>query len=453
MATRTIFKNARLLDPTTGLDTRGAVLVEGGRIAEVGAGVFVDAVQEDIAVVDCQGHCLAPGLIDMRVETGEPGDDHIETLTTASQAAVAGGVTTMVCLPTTNPVVDDVAVLEYVERRAAEVGLLTVLTYAAATKGLKGQEMSEIGLLAAAGAAGFTDGPRAIADGQVMRRLLSYSTILGRPVIQHPEAPDLVGDGIVTEGEIATRLGLAGIPAAAEVIMIERDLRLVALTGARYHASRVTTSAALEVLRAAKARGLAVTCDTAPHYFALNEQAVVDYRTFARVSPPLRSEEDRRAVVAALADGTIDAVASDHIPRAQDSKRVPFAQAEAGIVGLETLLPLTLELVHKEEVSLLSAIAALTSRPASILGLDSGRLAAGAPADLVLFDLDVADRIRVDRFRSKSKNSPFDGRPIQGRVLKTVSGGRIVFDQDADDEPQRGRGRPKQMAIAGVSRA
>jgi dihydroorotase len=258
-------------------------------------------------------------------------------------------------------------------------------------------------------------------------------------VIQHPEIPELVGEGVMSEGETATRLGLAGIPAAAEVMMIERDLRLLALSGGRYHASRVTTSAAIEVIARAKADGLAVTCDTAPHYFALNEGAVTDYRTFAKVSPPLRSEADRRSVLAGLANGTIDAIVSDHIPRDQDSKRLPFNQAADGVVGLETLLLVTLENVHNGTLTMLQAIRALSLRPAEILGLPGGRLTKGAPADLVIFDPDIAGVINAEKFHSKCKNSPFDGKPVQGRVLKTVRGGRIVYTHDVEEPPNRAR--------------
>ena len=437
--TRTIYKNARLLDPDSDLDTMGALLIENGRVVEVGPAVFIDAVQEDVDVVDCMGKCLAPGLIDMRVTTGEPGNEHLESLATASQAAAAGGVTTIVCLPNTDPIVDDVALFEFVERRGAEVGLISVHSYAAATKRTRGEEMSEVGLLHQAGALGFTDGPKAIANALVMRRLLSYSTVFDTLVIQHPELPDLVGEGVMNEGETATRLGLAGIPAAAEVMMIERDIRLLALSGGRYHASRVTTSAAIEVIAKAKADGLNVTCDTAPHYFALNEGAVTDYRTFAKVSPPLRSEADRRAVLGGLANGTIDAIASDHTPRDQDSKRLPFHQAEYGVVGLETMLAVTLESVHNGALSILEAIGALTIGPARVLGLPGGRLSKGAPADLLIFDPDIAGVINPAKFRGKSKNSPFEGKPVQGRVLKTIRGGRIVFDHAVEDSSERGR--------------
>lgn len=434
----TLYKNARLLDPASRLDVKGGVLVRDGRIAEVGPQVFVDAIQEDVEVVDCGGRCLAPGLVDMRVQTREPGEEHMETLASLQAAAVAGGVTTVATLPNTNPIIDDVSLLEFVERRAQEVGLINVHPYAAATKGLKGEEMTEVGLLAASGAVGFTDGVKAITDALVMRRLLSYASMFGKPVIQHPEEPSLAREGCATEGETATRLGLAGIPACAEVMMVERDLRLVRLTGGRYHAAHVSTAAAIDAIRRAKAEGLPVTCDTAPPYFALNELAIVDYRTFARMSPPLRSEADRQAVAAGLADGTVDAIASDHNPEDQDAKRVPFAQAIPGAVGLETLLPISLALVHDGTMPMLDVLDRLTVRPAAILGLDVGTLAAGSWADLVVFEPDRAVRIDADRFRSKSKNSPFDGKPAQGRVWRTVYRGRTVFELDAG-EPQNRR--------------
>ncbi len=424
--------NARLLDPATGLDTKGGILVAEGSIVALGPQLGPTGLPEGTETIDAGGHCLAPGLVDMRVQLREPGEEHKETLATGAAAAAAGGVTTKVCLPNTDPVIDDVAGVEFIARRARETRLAKIYCYGAVTKQLAGKDLVEMGLLAESGALAFTDGLAAVADARVMRRALSYACGFGLLIIQHPEEPRLAEGGAMNAGEMATRLGLAGIPPAAEVMMIERDLHLVEMTGARYHAAHVSTAAAVEAIRKAKARGLRVTCDTAPQYFALNEIAVGDYRTFAKLSPPLRSEEDRKAIAAAVADGTVDCIASDHAPHDQDSKRVPFAQAAFGVIGLETLLPVSLELYHKREIGLLGLLKRMTPAPADLLGLPQGRLAIGAPADLVLFDLDRAWKIDVDRFRSKSKNAAFDERPTQGMVLRTIVDGRTVFATEAD---------------------
>jgi dihydroorotase len=420
---RLLFRGARLLDPAAGRDETGDLLVEDGRIAAAGGNLGQCAAE----TVDAQGLCLAPGLVDMRVQLREPGAEHMESIESGGRAAAAGGVTTMAALPGTEPPVDDVSVVEFVARRAREARLAKVHPYAAATKGLRGAELTEMGLLAANGAVGFTDGVRPVADALVMRRVLAYARSFDLLVVQHPEEPSLARAGEVSEGELATRLGLPAMTPAAEVIMVERDLRLVALTGARWHAAHLSTAAAIAAIRRAKAEGLPVTCDTAPPYFALNETAIGDYRTFAKLSPPLRSETDRRAVVAGLADGTIDAIASDHAPWDQDSKRLPFSSAACGIVGLETLLPLSLELYHDGRISLIEVLRRLTVAPAGILRLPVGRLAVGAAADLVLFDPDAPWQIDTEKFRSKSKNAPFDGRTVKGRVLRTLVDGRTIF--------------------------
>ena len=425
---RLLFRHARLLDPASGLDASGDLLVEGERIAAVG-GDLSDAAR-DAETVMAEGLCLAPGLVDMRVQLREPGAEHLESIESGGRAAAAGGVTTMVALPNTDPPVDDVSVVEFLARRAREVRLAKVHTYAAATKGLNGRELTEMGLLAANGALGFTDGVKAVADALVMRRVLAYARSFDLLVLQHPEEPSLGRAGEVNEGEIATRLGLAGITPAAEIIMVERDIRLVEITGARYHVAHVSTAAAIAAIRQAKARSLPVTCDTAPPYFALNETAIGDYRTFAKLSPPLRGEADRLAVIEGLRDGTIDAIASDHAPWDQDSKRLPFSSAAYGIVGLETLLALSLELYHARQLDLLGVIRLMTLNPAQILRLTVGRLAPGAPADLVLFDPDLGWRICPDDFRSKSKNAPFDEWPVRGRVQRTIVDGRTIFRHD-----------------------
>ena len=427
---RRAYRNARLLDPATGLDARGALLTEDGTIADLGPGLFADGVPEGIETVDCGGHALSPGLIDMRAFVGEPGAGHKETLASASRAAAAGGVTTLVAMPDTEPVIDDVSLVELLARRARDSAIVGVHPTAAITKGLGGVEMTEFGSLAAAGAVAFTDGTRTVANARVMRRALSYASAFDVLIDHFPQEPSLSEEGCMNEGEISTRLGLTGIPSAAEAIALDRDLRLVALTETRYHASHLSTAAAIASMRAAKAQGLPVSCSAAPHHFALNEAEVGEYRTFAKTTPPLRAEPDRRAVVEGLADGTIDVIASGHAPQDQESKRRPFAQAAYGIAGLETMLPLALELHHNGQVPLLAVLGAMTAAPARLLRLRCGVLKAGAPADLTLIDLEMPWRIDPEAFRSKSKNSPFEDRPVQGRALRTVVAGKEVYNGD-----------------------
>jgi dihydroorotase len=419
----TAFTNARLLDPATGRDEIGTLVSEGGKIVGLGSNL---ATPEGALVVDCKGLCLAPGLVDMRVAVGEPGEEQRETILSASRAAAAGGITAFAMLPNTQPVIDDIAALEFVARRAREAKLVKIFAYGAVTRGTEGKDLAEMGLLAEAGAVAFTDGIHAIGDALTMRRALSYAKAFGKTIVQHPEEPSLANGGQMNEGEISTRLGLSGISRAAEIIMLERDLRLVALTGGRYHAAHLSTAEGVELIRAAKDAGLPVTCDVAPPYFALTEVDIGDYRTFAKLSPPLRTDFDRRALIAGIADGTIDAIASDHQPHDQDAKRVPFAAAAPGVVGLETLLPVALELYHKGTIGLLDLLTRLTLMPAQILGLPLGQLQPGAAADLVIFDLDRPWVIEAEKLKSKSKNSPFDNRPVAGAVVMTVVDGRIV---------------------------
>lgn len=427
----TALLNARLIDPTSGYDGPGGLLVIDGEIADLGPALGKSGLPEDAVKIECHGHCLVPGLVDMRVQLREPGEEHKETIVTASDAAAAGGITSMVTLPNTDPVIDHVASVEFIARRARETKGTKVYCYGSVTRGLQGAEIVELGLLAENGALGFTDGTKAVASARVLRRAMSYASTFDLLILQHPEEPDLATGGVMNGGELATRLGLSGIPRAAEVMMIERDLHLVAMTGGRYHVGHVSTADAVAAIRGAKARGLRVTCDTAPPYFTLTEAEIGDYRTFAKLSPPLRGESDRAAIAAAIADGTIDAIASDHAPHDQESKRVPFVHAEFGIVGLETLLPISLELVHQGKLELIELIRRLSTAPADILRLPQGRLAKGAPADLLLFDPEAKGKIDVDHFRSKSKNSPFDGRATKGRVLRTMVDGRTVFEAGA----------------------
>ncbi len=424
------YTNARLIDPASGLDTTGALVMEDGLIVELGPDI---EVPDGAEVVDCGGRVLCPGLIDMRVFVGEPGAEHKETLASASEAAAAGGVTCIIVQPNTDPVLDDVALVEYIKRQARDKAKVRIHPMAAITRGLRGEQMAELGLLSLADAVAFTDADRAVVNAQVLRRVLSYASAFGLLVCQYAEEPELAADGVMNEGEVAMRLGLPGIPTQAETIMVERDLRLVEMTGGRYHAACLSTAQAIEAMARGKAAGLPVTAAAAVHSFALNEGAVGEYRSFAKTAPPLRNEADRQAVVAGLADGTIDVICSCHDPQDVESKRLPFELAATGIIGLETMLPLALELYHNGDMSLPALLATMTSRPAELLGLRGGKLASGAPADLLVFDPDMPWRIDEDQFHSKSKNTPYHDRPVQGRPWRTIVDGKVVYSDPNED--------------------
>jgi dihydroorotase len=427
----TIFTGVRLLDPASGLDLHGDLLVRDGLIADFGPGL---GRPDGTAAVVQTGAILCPGLVDMRAALGEPGYEYRETIASAAEAAAAGGITTLAALPDTLPAIDDPALVRLLRARGEETGSLTIHPYGAVTTGCRGEELAELGLLAEAGAVAFTDGGRAVRSTRLMRQALSYAHGFGARIVQHPEEPSLAAGGAATEGELATRLGLPGIPAAAEAILVARDIRLAALTGGAVHFAHVSTAEALGLIRQAKEDGLAVTCDTAPPYFDLNETAIGDFRTYAKLSPPLRKEADRLAVVAALADGTIDAIASDHQPRDADDKRQPFAQATPGGTGLATLLGVTLGQVHSGALTLARAIDLLTARPAALLRTGAGRLAKGAPADLCLFHPERIWRVAAGGLPGKAQNTPFDGRALEGIVLGTWKGGRRVFAFEADGD-------------------
>jgi dihydroorotase len=419
-----LISDVRLIDPQSGLDESGALLVRDGVIVARGKGV---KGPEGIPAIDGDGAVLCPGLVDMRAELGEPGGEYRETISSAAEAAAAGGITTLAALPNTSPAIDEPALVRLLRARGEETGSLTILPYAAATKGCLGAEMSELGLLREAGAVAFTDGHRAIASARMMQLILSYAGGFGARIVQHPEEFSLAEGGAATAGELATRLGLPGIPPGAEALLVARDIRLAQMTGGAVHFAHISTGEALDLIRAAKARGEHITCDTAPPYFDLNETAIGDFRTYAKLSPPLRRDEDRQAVVAALADGTIDAIASDHQPRDADDKRLPFAQAAPGGVGLATLLAVTLAQVHAGFLSLPEALALMTVRPARVLGSSAGTLAVGAPADLCLFHPERAWQVESGELPGKAQNTPFDGRALEGRVLGTWKSGKQVF--------------------------
>ncbi len=422
MIADTIFLDARIVGG--GVDIVGDLLVRDGLIADFGPAL---GRPDGVVIVPAERAVLCPGLVDMRAALGEPGFEYRETIASAALAAAAGGITTLAALPDTDPAIDDPALVQLLRTKGEATGSLTILPYGAVTRGCRGEELAELGLLREAGAIAFTDGSHAIGPARLMRLALAYAKGFGARIVQHPEDPSLAAGGCATESEQATRLGLPGIPAAAEAIMVARDIRLAELTGGAVHFAHVSTGEALLLIGRAKDAGVAVTCDTAPPYFDLNETSIGDFRTYSKLSPPLRKDHDRRAVAAALVDGTIDAVASDHQPRDVDDKRLPFALASAGGAGLATLLAVTLVQVHNGALSLPAAIDLLTARPAALLGIDTGRIAKGAVADLCLFDADRIWQVDAGTIPGKAQNSPFDGRPLEGVVMGTWKRGKRVF--------------------------
>jgi dihydroorotase len=423
---RQAYVNANIIAPQQGLNGTGGVLFENGRIIAVGHLVTHDMVGGVTPTTDCQGKLLMPGLVDMRVFTGEPGSEYRESLASASEAAAAGGVTTMIVMPNTQPVIDDAAIVDYILRRARDTALVRVHPMGAITKGLNGELMSEIGLMQAAGAVAVTDATKAVANANMFRRALTYAKDFDMLVVQHVEEPALA-TGVMNSGEAASKLGLSGISPMAEVIMLERDLRLVEMTGARYHAAQISCAASVEVMRAAKARGLPVTCGVSINHLVLNENDIGAYRTFFKLSPPLRDENHRRALVAAVADGTIDVIVSSHDPQSDDTKRLPFAEAAFGAIGLETLMSAALSLYHNDNMPLERLVEALSQKPAQVLGLEVGRLEAAAPADFIIVDPHLSWKVEAASLCSRSKNSPFERRTLEGRVVETVVAGKTVY--------------------------
>ena len=418
--------NARLLDPASDYDGPGAVLIADGRIVEVIRGGAI-RVPEGVEVIDAAGLCLSPGLIDIRVKTGEPGAEPKETLKSASLSAAAGGVTTIVIQPDTDPAVDDPAMVDFIQRRGAALNLVNVYAAGAATQRRDGQRMAEIGLMHEAGALYFTDGDRVIASTRILQRVMSYAAAFNALIACRPADPWLSEGAVATSGELATRLGLSGAPAIAERIQLDRDLALVEQTGARFLIDQLSTADALDSLARARAKGLEVAASVSINHLCFNEIDIGDYRTFYRLDPPLRPESDRQALIEAVRDGLIDVITSAHAPAPAELKRRPFAEAAPGAIGLETLLAAALSLHHEDGLDLLSVLRPMTQGPASLLGLDSGVIEPGAPADLILFDPNAPVVIDAALLKSKSKNSPFDGRRLQGKVLATVVAGRKIY--------------------------
>ena len=423
-----LLANARVVDPSRDFDGPGDVLIADGVIRDLKRGIGAAGVPEGTDVINCAGKIVAPGLIDMRAFVGEPGASHRETFASASQAAATGGITTIICQPSTSPVIDNSTTVDFVLRRARDTAIVNIHPMAALTKGLRGEEMTEFGLLKAAGAVAFTDGDNSITNAQVMRRALTYARDFDALIVHHTEDPHLVGEGVMNEGEFAARLGLMGIPNAAEAVMLERDMRLVALTGGRYHAASLTCVDSLEILRRARDSGLEVSASVSINHVTLNENDIGPYRTFLKLSPPLRSEEDRLALVEAVASGLIDVIMSDHNPQDVEVKRLPFAEAASGAIGLETMLPAALRLIHNGQTDFRTLIRAMSTRPAELLGLPGGTLRPGAPADVIVIDTDTPWVLDPDDLKSQCKNTPFDEARFSGRVVRTIAGGRTVYE-------------------------
>ena len=422
----TVLINARVIDPASNRDEPGGVLIVDGKIADIGGHLRRNA-PEGAEVIDCKGNVLAPGLIDVQVFTGEPGTEHRETLKTASHAAAAGGVTTIIVMPDTNPVIDQVALVDFIQRRARDNAIVHVHTMAAMTKGLEGKEITEIGLLKRAGAIAFSNGKSSVVNSKIMRNALLYGKDHGALIVHHTEDPYLSEGTCMNAGHVAARLGLPGASKTAETIVLDRDIRLVEMTGGRYHAATISCRESLDIIRAAKARKLPVTCGVSINHLTLNENDIGPYRTFFKLRPPLRSEEDRMALVRALGNGEIDVVVSSHDPQDEDVKRRPFAEAADGAIGLETLLSAALRLHHSDDISLMMLLKAMTINPAKLLGLPAGQLTKGAPADLVLFDMGQPWVVDREQLRARSKNSPFDESKMQGRILLTMVAGETVY--------------------------
>lgn len=423
----TIFSHARIVDPSRGLDETGSVVVQDGKIAAAGKEALNQGAPEGATVIDCRAKTIIPGLIDSRVFIGEPGGEHRETIASASQAAAAGGVTSVVMMPDTDPVIDNVALVEFVLRTARDTACVNIFPAAAITKGLEGREMTEFGLLREAGAVAFTDGRHTIANSLVMRRAITYARDFGATIVHETLDADLASSGVMNEGLYASWLGLSGIPREAETIPLERDLSLARLTRGNYHAAKISTGMAADAIRRAKSDGANVSAGVAIYNLALNEHDVGEYRTFFRLTPPLRTEDDRIAMIDALKDGTLDVIVSSHDPQDVDTKRLPFSDAAAGAIGLETLLAVALRLHHNGEVPLIRIIEALSTAPARLFGLPGGSLKPGAPADLAVVDLNEPWVVSETGIRSRSKNTCFEGARLQGRVLQTMVAGRTVF--------------------------
>ena len=416
---KTLLTNAKVIDPVTETISEGEVMFEDG---------IIIPKQTADETFDCQGQYISPGLIDFGVKVGEPGERHKESYKSAGAAAAAGGVTTIITRPDTNPVIDTPEVLEFIRRRAQEVCPVNVFHIVALTKECAGREMTEIGFLQDAGAVAFTDFTNVVKNSKILMRALSYAKSLDALVIGHPQDPDLSDETSATSGKFASLRGLPSVTPLAERMALDRDMALVELTGVQYHFDQITTARSIPALERAKKNGHKITAGTSIHHLTLNEFDIADYRSFFKLNPPLRSENDRLAIIDAVNSGLIDVISSFHTPQDEESKRLPFETAAAGAVGLETLLPASLQLFHSQSVSLEKLIKTMTLNPALLLGLPSGRITPGAPADLIVFDADIPFILDRETLKSKSKNTPFDGHKLQGKVRRTIVAGKTIFE-------------------------
>ncbi|PZU82712.1 MAG: dihydroorotase [Shinella sp.] len=422
-----VLKNVRIVDPSRDLDETGTIIVDAdGRIAAAGSDAQNQGEPTGAEVRDCTGLTAIPGLVDARVFVGEPGAEHRETIASASRAAAAGGVTSFIMMPETDPVIDDIALVEFVRKTARDKAVVNVYPAAALTKGLDSNEMTEMGLLREAGAVVFTNGRHGLHDTQVLRRAMTYSREFGAIIALETREKYLAANGVMNEGLLASWLGLSGVPKETEVIPLERDLRIAGLTRAKYHAAQISVPESVEAIETARKRGANVTCAVSINHLTLNENDIGEYRTFFKLYPPLRSEDDRVGMVQALAEGKIDIIVSSHDPQGVDTKRLPFSEAEDGAIGLETMLSAALRLHHSGQVSLMRLIDAMSTRPAEIFGLDAGTLKPGAPADITLVDLDEPWLVSKDLLLSRSKNTPFEDARFSGRAVATYVAGKCV---------------------------
>lgn len=428
--TNLVLQNARIVDPSQTMDEHGCVIIKDGKIAASGAKAHNQGVPEGATIIDLNGKAVMPGLVDARVFIGEPGAEYRETIASASQAAAAGGITSAIMMPDTDPVIDDVALVEFVKRTAKDTAIINIHPAAAITRQLIGEEMTEFGLLKEAGAVAFTNGRNTIQNAQVMRRAMTYARDFDAVIASETRDQHLGATGVMNEGLFASWLGLSGTPREAELIPLERDLRLAALTRSKYHAAQISCAMSAQAVKNSKDSGAKVTAGISINHLCLNENDIGEFRTFFRLSPPLRAEEDRLAMIDALREGTLDIIVSAHDPQDVDTKRLPFADAAAGAIGLETLLGAALRLYHNDSISLLRLVEVLSTAPARIFGLDAGSLKAGSIADIAVVDLDMPWVVKQEELRSRSKNTCFEGARLQGKAVMTIVGGRIVYQDD-----------------------